>query len=57
MLSVGGSWTMRSFGTLVTSSWEEVTEVAKTLSSGKARGLDGLHPEKLKASEIVGLCW
>lgn len=57
MLSVGGSWTMRSFRTWVTSSWEEVTEVAKTLPSGKARGLDGIHPEKLKALDIAGLCW
>lgn len=38
-------------------SLEQVTEVVKTLPSGKTPGMDESRPEVLKALDIVGLPW
>ncbi len=35
----------------------EVSEVVKKLLSGKAPGVDEIHPEMLKALDIVWLSW
>ena len=35
----------------------EVTEVVKQLHSGKAPGVDEIHPEMLKALGVEGLSW
>ena len=35
----------------------EVTEVVQKLLSGKAPGVDEIHPEYLKSLDVVGLSW
>lgn len=44
-------------GGSTSNSLKEVTQVVKQLSSYKAPGINGIHPEMLKALSFQGLSW